>query len=166
VLDLASYPSIAAGVPRGGYVLADAGDGTRPDIVLIATGSEVHLALNAHSRLASEGVKARVVSLPCWSLFKAQAEPYRKEVLPEGVPLLAIEAGVTLGWDSYLGPPMPVLGVDRFGASAPGEIMMSECGFTAENVCQQVANFSRLPKRRCPFQSNRWKWRNIMRSRS
>ena len=87
VLDLASYPGIPAGVPRGGYVLADAGDGTRPDIVLIATGSEVHLALNARDRLASEGVKARVVSLPCWSLFKAQPEPYRKEVLPEGVPL-------------------------------------------------------------------------------
>ena len=86
VLDLASYPGIPAGVPRGGYVLADAGDGTRPDIVLIATGSEVHLALNAHDRLASEGVKARVVSLPCWSLFKAQPEPYRKEVLPEGIP--------------------------------------------------------------------------------
>jgi len=138
VLDLASYPGIAAGVPRGGYVLSDAGDGMRPDIVLIATGSEVHLALNAHNRLASEGVKARVVSLPCWSLFKAQAEPYRKEVLPEGVPLLAIEAGVTLGWDSYLGPPMPVLGVDRYGASAPGDVVMREYGFTVENVCQQV----------------------------
>jgi transketolase len=138
VLDLASYPGIAAGVRRGGYVLADAGDGTRPDIVLIATGSEVHLALNAHNRLASEGVKARVVSLPCWSLFKAQAEPYRKEVLPEEIPLLAIEAGVTLGWDSYLGPPMPVLGVDRYGASAPGDVVMREYGFTVENVCQQV----------------------------
>ena len=138
VLDLASYPSIAAGVPRGGYVLSDAVDGTPPDIVLIATGSEVHLALNAHNRLATEGVKARVVSLPCWSLFKTQAEPYRKEVLPEGVPLLAIEAGVTLGWESYLGPPMPVLGVDRYGASAPGDVVMREYGFTVENVCRKV----------------------------
>jgi transketolase len=100
VLDLARYPSIPAGVPRGGYVLADAGDGTRPDIVLVATCSEVHLALNPQYRLARQGVKARVVSLPCWSLFKAQAESYRKEVLPDGVFLLAIEAGVTLGWDS------------------------------------------------------------------
>ena len=106
--------------------------------MLVATGSEVHLALNARNRLAGEGVKVRVVSLPCWSLFKAQAEPYRKEVLPEGVPLLAIEAGVTLGWDSYLGPPMAVLGVDRYGASAPGDVVMREYGFTVENVCQQV----------------------------
>jgi transketolase len=106
--------------------------------VLIATGSEVHLALNSHSRLASEGVQARVVSLPCWSLFKAQGELYRNEVLPEGVPLLAIEAGVTLGWDSYIGPPMAVVGVDCFGASAPGEVVMREYGFTVENVCRKV----------------------------
>ncbi len=138
VLDLASYPGIPAGVPRGGYVLADVGDGARPDIVLIATGSEVHLAVNARDRLASEGVKARVVSLPCWSLFKAQPGLYRNEVLPEGVPRLAIEAGVTLGWDSYVGPPMAVLGVDRFGASAPGEVVMREYGFTVEHVCQKV----------------------------
>jgi len=88
--------------------------------------------------LASEGVKARVVSLPCWNLFKAQGERYRKEVLLEGVPLLAIEAGVTLGWDSYVGPSMPVLGVDRFGASAPGDLVMREYGFTVENVCRKV----------------------------
>jgi transketolase len=138
VLDLARYPVIPAGVQRGGYVLADAGEGTRPDVVLIATGSEVHLALNVRDRLASEGVKARVVSLPCWSLFKEQPEPYRSQVLPEGVPVLAMEAGVTLGWDSYIGPPMPVLGVDRFGASAPGEVVMREYGFTAEHVCQKV----------------------------
>src|SRR6185312_17112151 len=138
VLDLARYPRIPGGVPRGGYVLADAGDCTRPAIVLIATGSEVHLALNAHDRLASEGVKARIVSLPCWSLFEVQAETYQKEVLPEGVPQLAIEAGVTLGWDSYLGPPMPVVGVDRYGASAPGDVVMREYGFTVENVCRQV----------------------------
>jgi transketolase len=138
VLDLARYPDIAAGVPRGGYVLADADDGTRPDIILIATGSEVHLALNARDRLAGEGVGARVVSLPCWSLFQTQPEPYRKEVLPEGGPLLAIEAGVTLGWDSYLGPPLPALGVDRYGASAPGDVVMREFGFTVENVCQHV----------------------------
>ncbi len=138
VLDLARYPVIPAGVQRGGYVLADAGEGTRPDVVLIATGSEVHLALNVRDRLASEGVKARVVSLPCWSLVKEQPEPYRSQVLPEGVPVLAMEAGVTLGWDSYIGPPMPVLGVDRFGASAPGEVVMREYGFTAEHVCQKV----------------------------
>jgi transketolase len=106
--------------------------------VLVATGSEVHLALNARNRLAGESVKARVVSLPCWSIFMAQPEPYRKEVLPKGIPLLAIEAGVTLGWDSYLGPPVSVLGLDHFGASAPGEVVMRECGFTVENVCRHV----------------------------
>jgi len=138
VLDLARYLAIPLGVPRGGYILADAGEGAPPDVVLIATGSEVHLALNSRDRLAGEGVQARVVSLPCWSVFKAQPEAYRKEVLPPGIPTLAIEAGVTLGWNSYVGPPMAVIGVDRFGASAPGEVVMSEYGFTAENVCQRV----------------------------
>lgn len=138
VLDLARYPAIPTGVPRGGYVLVDAVGGARPDVVLIATGSEVHLALNARDRLAGEGVKARVVSLPCWSLFKEQAEPYRNQVLPVGVPSVTIEAGVTLGWNSYLGPSAAVVGVDRYGASAPGEVVMREYGFTVENVCQQV----------------------------
>lgn len=139
VLDLARYPGIPAGLPRGGYILADAIGGGLPDIILIATGSEVHLALNAHFRLASEGVKARVVSLPCWSFFKVQPEPYRNEVLPPGIPRLAIEAGVTLGWDSYVGPHAAVVGVDRYGASAPGEVVMQEYGFTVENICQYVA---------------------------
>ena len=138
VLDLHRYPAISAGVPHGGYILADAGEGTRPDVVLIATGSEVHLALNARDRLAIEGLKARVVSLPCWSLFKVQPESYRNQVLAEGVPSLSIEAGETLGWNSYLGPAASVIGVDRYGASAPGETVMREYGFTVENVCQQV----------------------------
>ena len=138
VLDLARYPGIPTGVPRGGYVLADAGEGARPDIVVIATGSEVHLALNAHDQLTSDGVKARVVSMPSWSLFKAQPEPYRNQVLPAGIPTLAIEAGVTLGWNSYVGPAEAVIGVDGYGASAPGEVVMREYGFTVENVCQHV----------------------------
>jgi transketolase len=138
VLDLAIYLGISTGVARGGYVLADATEGARPDVVLLATGSEVHLALNARNGLAREGVKARVVSLPCWSIFMAQPETYRKEVLPEGVPLLAIEAGVTLGWDSYLGSSVAVLGIDHFGDSAPGETVLREYGFTVENVCRKV----------------------------
>ena len=137
VLDPVRYPGIPAGVERGGYVLVDA-EGARADVVLIATGSEVHLALDARARLASEGIEARVVSLPCWSMFEDQPEPYQGQVLPEGVPVLAIEAGVTLGWTSYLGSPTAVIGVDRFGASAPGEVVMREYGFTAENVCRQV----------------------------
>jgi transketolase len=138
VLDLAQYPAIPKGVPRGGYVLAEADGGERPDLVLTATGSEVHLALNARNRLAGEGVRIRVVSMPCWSRFQTQPGSYRNQVLPEGVPVLAIEAGVTLGWDTYLGPPMNVLGVDRFGASAPGEVVMREYGFTVENVCRKA----------------------------
>jgi transketolase len=138
VLDLALYPAIPSGVPRGGYVLADAPGGSAPDVILIATGSEVHLGLSARERLASEGVKVRVVSLPCWSLFKIQPEPYRDQVLPGGIPSLAIEAGETLGWSTYVGPPAAVTGVDRYGASAPGEVVMREYGFTEENVCQQA----------------------------
>jgi transketolase len=138
VLDLERYPAIADGVPRGGYVLADAGEGARLDVILIATGSEVHLALSARDQLAGEGLNIRVVSLPCWSLFKEQPEAYRSQVLVQGVPSLAIEAGETLGWNSYLGPPMSVMGVDRYGASAPGEVIMREYGFTVEDVCQQI----------------------------
>jgi transketolase len=138
VLDLALYPAIPSGVPRGGYVLADTPDSSAPDVILIATGSEVHLGLSARERLASEGVKVRVVSLPCWNLFKIQPESYRDQVLPEGVPSLAIEAGETLGWSTYVGPPAAVMGVDRYGASAPGEVVMREYGFTEETVCRQA----------------------------
>jgi len=138
VLDPHLYPGILAGVPRGGYILVDATESARPDVVLIATGSEVHLALESYGRLTSEGVKARVVSLPGWSLFKVQPQTYRDQVLPPGVPTIAIEAGETLGWNSYVGTPGVVIGVDCYGASAPGEVVMREYGFTVENVCGQV----------------------------
>jgi transketolase len=114
--------------------------------VLTATGSEVHLALNAPDRLAGEGVNARSVSLPSWSLFKVQPELYGNQILPAGVPLLAIEAGATLGWNAYVGPPEAVIGVDRFGASAPGEVVMREYGFTVGNVCLQA--LALLPRTR------------------
>ena len=97
-----------------------------------------HLALSARDRLAGEGVQARVVSLPCWSFFSVQPEPYRNLVLPPGIPSIAIEAGETLGWNTYLAPMEAVIGVDRYGASAPGEVVMREFGFTTDNVCQQV----------------------------
>ena len=137
VLDLTRYPGIFAGVPLGGYVLADSPSGSRPDIILIATGSEVHLALQARDRLASERVQARVASLPSTDLFSMQSERYRDTVLPSGVPLLAIEAGTSLGWTSYVGPQITVIGVDTFGASAPGAVVMQHYGFTVENVCKQ-----------------------------
>jgi transketolase len=138
VLDLARYPGIPEGVPFGGYVLADSPSGTRLDVILIATGSEVHLALEARNRLANEGVLARVVSLPSTNLFSMQSDTYRDSVLPGGVPLLAIEAGASLGWRSYVGPQIAVLGVDTFGASAPGPTVMLHYGFTVENVCMQT----------------------------
>ena len=138
VLDITHYPSIHEGVSLGGYILADSSSGAKPDIILIATGSEVHLALEARDRLASEGVQARVVSVPSTKLFSLQSEQYRDKVLPPGIPLLAIEAGVSLGWNPYVGPQIAVIGVDTFGASAPGSVVMEHYGFTVENICKRT----------------------------
>jgi transketolase len=146
VLDLARFPGVPVGVPRGGYVLAESAAGAQSDIILIATGSEVHLAVEAAVRLATEGVQARVVSLPSTNLFSLQSNRYRDEVLPPGVPLLVIEAGASLGWRSYVGPQIAVIGVDHFGASAPGPVVMQHYGFTVENVCQQTHNLLRQVK--------------------
>jgi len=138
VLDLNVYPAIPAGVPMGGYVLADSPTSGRPDIVLIATGSEVHLALEGRERLAAGGVHARVVSMPSTNLFAAQADDYRENVVPAGVPILVIEAGSPMGWQSFAGPRIAVIGIDTFGSSAPGPVVMEHYGFTAENVCRQA----------------------------
>jgi transketolase len=128
----------ADGLARGAYVLADAGDG-RPDIILIATGSEVHLALEAHGQLARQGVKARVVSMPSWELFDQQPQTYQDQVLPPTVTArLAIEAGVPQGWHRYVGPAGEVIGLDRFGASAPYKTLMERFGFTAENIVSRA----------------------------
>jgi transketolase len=136
ILDASQYPSLSAGAAKGGYILADS-DG-KPDVILAATGSEVHLALSAQKQLADAGTKARVVSLPCCELFAAQSEAYRNQVIPAGVPILTIEAGCTLGWQSYLGPRNTAVGLDHFGASAPGDRVLKEYGFTVENVCQKA----------------------------
>jgi hypothetical protein len=109
-----------------------------PDIILIATGSEVQLALAAREKLETQGVRARLVSLPCWNLFDAQPVEYREAVLPLDVLMLAIEAGVSLGWRPYVGPGIEVIGVDCFGASAPGEIVMREYGFSVDHVTQRA----------------------------
>ncbi len=134
VLGIDQHPNIPLGVRAGGYILAYAAENNPPDISLVATGSEVHLALATRQRLIEDGVMAQVVSLPSWNLFDEQPEQYRDEVLPPGVPILAIEAGVTLGWRSYAGPQVAVVGVDKFGASAPGDVVMQEYGFTVENI--------------------------------
>ncbi|MET3551275.1 transketolase [Burkholderia sp. 567] len=128
----------AEGLQRGGYVLADAPDG-RPTLILIATGSEVGLALAAHAELLARGVAVRVVSLPCWRLFDAQPQPYQDAVLPPSVGArLAIEAGVSQGWHRYVGDRGDVLGVACFGASSPGADLMRDFGFTVENVCDRA----------------------------
>ena len=138
ILDLQKYPQLPAGVRAGGYVLAPAAENAPADIALIATGSEVALALAAREKLETHGVRARVVSLPCWKLFDAQPGEYREAVLPPGVPMLAIEAGVSLGWRTYVGEGVAVIGVDRFGASAPGGVVMREYGFSVEHVTQRA----------------------------
>ena len=130
---------VREGVPRGAYVLDDAPGGS-PDIILIATGSEVSLAREAATGLAAQGVAARVVSMPSWELFAEQPQSYRDEVLPPDISArLAIEAGATLGWERYVGASGEVVGIDRFGASAPGKIMMERYGFTAEAVAERAA---------------------------
>jgi transketolase len=124
-------------VRRGGYTLVDCAGA--PDAILIATGSEVGLAAGAAKKLAEKGIKARVVSMPCLSLFDAQDPAYRESVLPAKVTArVAIEAGVTAGWWRYVGPQGRIVGLDRFGESAPAKDVFNFLGFTVDNVVQQV----------------------------
>jgi len=124
---------VRAGVAKGGYILEETG-GT-PDVILISRGSEVHIAREAYQALAAEGVKARLVSMPSWNLFDKQDAAYRESVLPRSVTRrVAIEAGVTLGWDRYVGPDGVIIGLDRFGGSAPYEVLYRQFGLTSEAV--------------------------------
>jgi transketolase len=126
----------ASGLAQGAYVLADA-DGSRPEVILIATGSEVSIALEAHKRLTSGGIRSRVVSMPCWKWFDAQPQAYRDVVLPPSVRArVSIEAASPFGWERYVGLDGAIIGVNRFGASAPGPIVMREFGFTPEHVVE------------------------------
>jgi len=130
--DRAKYAS-AAGLAKGAYIMADSG-GT-PDIILIGTGSEVQLCVGAYERLTAEGVKARVVSMPCWRLFEEQPIEYRRRVLPPEVRArLAVEAGTSLGWSQYVGPDGDVVSRDDFGASAPLKDLLKHFGFTVDDV--------------------------------
>jgi transketolase len=136
VLDSGQYP-VQEGVPKGAYVISDA-PGGEPEAILIATGSEVHLALEAAVDLAGQGIRVRTVSMPSWEIFEEQPDAYKAEVLPQGVPRVTIEAGVTLGWERYAGSPDMVIGLDRFGASAPGAIAYRNLGFSVDNVVKKV----------------------------
>ncbi|HYN84875.1 MAG TPA: transketolase [Pyrinomonadaceae bacterium] len=129
----------ADGLRRGAYTLAEATDAegkeVTPRLVIIATGSEVALALDARAELQKDGVPVRVVSMPCWELFEAESREYRESVIPSDLPArLAVEAGARLGWDRWVGPEGDVVCLERFGASAPGDVVLRNLGFNVENV--------------------------------
>jgi transketolase len=123
----------ADGVARGAYVLSDAGGS--PDVVLIGTGSEVAVCAAASAELAADGIRARVVSMPCWSNFEAQPADYIDAVLPAGVPRVSVEAGVTFGWSRWADAHV---GIDRFGASAPGDVVLDKLGINPSNVARHA----------------------------
>ncbi|MGB6727727.1 MAG: transketolase C-terminal domain-containing protein, partial [Terracidiphilus sp.] len=127
----ASKVDVLGGTSRGAYVLADAADSK---VILIGTGSEVSTCMDAKKLLEAEGIAVRVVSMPSWKIFEEQTAEYKASVLPASVPKLAVEAGAPLGWWKYVGSEGDVIGLERFGASAPGPIVMKELGFSAENV--------------------------------
>ena len=134
VIDPATHDAYAE-VSKGAYVLQDA---SNAKVILIGTGSEVWPCVDGAKLLAAEGIAARVVSFPSWEIFEEQSAEYKASVLPRGVPKLAVEAGSPLGWWKYVGQDGDVIGLDRFGASAPGPIVLRELGFTAENVAAKA----------------------------
>ena len=134
VIDPAAH-DLYAGVSKGAYILQEA---EKPQLVLIGAGSEVWPCLEAAKLLAAEGIQARVVSFPSWKLFEEQSAEYKASVLPAGVPRLAVEAGSTQGWWKYVGLDGDVIGLDRFGASAPGPKVMAELGFSAANIAARA----------------------------
>ncbi len=137
VIDREKYAS-AEGLAKGAYILADS-KGQRPDVILIASGSEVSVALDAYEKLVAEGVAARVVSMPSWDLFEKQTQDYRDEVLPpETTARLAVEAAYPFGWERYIGPKGAVIGMTRFGASAPYKVLAEKFGFTADNIVRHA----------------------------
>ncbi len=143
-LDRAQFSS-ADGVQHGAYILADAPNGN-PDLILIASGSEVALIVAARQKLLEKKIQVRIVSMPSWELFEAQPQEYRHSVLPPAVGArLAVEAGVSQGWHRYVGSRGDVLAVDRFGASAPGDVVMREYGFTVDNVCRRALALLEAP---------------------
>jgi transketolase len=139
-LDRNRYAS-AEGLQKGAYILEDPQD-KKPELILIATGSEVSLILAAQQKLAEKGIAARAVSMPSWELFDAQPQEYRDAVLSPFIRArLSVEAGISQGWNKYVGDQGDILGLDRFGASAPGKVVFEKFGFTVDNV---VARASKL----------------------
>jgi transketolase len=140
VLDVAALP--VSDAARGGYVLEGDDD---PEVILIATGSEVHTVQEARALLAAEGVASRVVSLPSWELFDEQSQDYRDKVLPPAVEArVCVEAGASLGWDRFAGPRGAIVAIDRFGASAPGQTVLDHLGFTPRHVADEAVRILSL----------------------
>ena len=136
VLDRSRYPS-ATMLAKGGYILSDS-EGT-PDVILIGTGSEVYLCLEAQALLAKKNVAARVVSMPSWELYERTTPPYKDTVLPPQVSArVAVEAGINMGWERYVGSTGAVIGINRFGASAPGSLVIKKYGITASAIVSKA----------------------------
>jgi len=136
-LDRSRYAP-ACGVAKGAYVLADA-PGGKPDVILMGTGSELSLCVDAYEKLRAEGIKARVVSMPSWEIFEQQDAAYRESVLPANVTArVSVEMASTLGWDRYVGPKGRKIGMHRFGASAPLKDLLKFFGFTVDNVVAEA----------------------------
>ena len=138
VIDRSKYAA-AAGLHQGGYVLADAKD---PEVVLVSSGSEVELILGAYEKLTAEGKRPRAVSMPCLEFFAKQPERYRHAVLPVGVPVVAVEAGSPQSWDGLVGKDGAIIGIERFGASAPYQRIYKEFGLTVENVVETATRLA------------------------
>lgn len=138
-----SHLQISDSVTRGAYVLHRGSD--NPDIILIATGSEVHLALSAAGELGKSKISCRVVSMPSWELFERQPKEYKESVLPpSSLKRIAIETGVTMGWEKYVGDHGIIIGISRFGASAPADLLMKEFGFTPDNIIEKAKGLLKI----------------------
>jgi len=137
--DRTKYTPVA-GVARGAYVLSEAAGGP-PQVVLIATGSEVATAIAAQDKLEAQGIRARVVSMPSWELFAEQTPEYRDSVIPRDVPArVSMEAGSTLGWHRWVGDRGVAMGIDRFGASGPGGVLIKQFGLTVDNMVRTATS--------------------------
>jgi transketolase len=133
----------ADSLKNGGYILADASN-KRPELILMGSGSEVSLCLQAREKLESGGISTRVVSLPCWELFEEQTQEYRDQVLPPEIATrISVEAASPFGWIRYIGTRGIAIGMTTFGASAPGEVNMEKFGFTVENILSHAHSLLR-----------------------
>lgn len=146
ILDMAQYPKLKTGVSFGGYILSETKLDSKLDLILIATGSEVHLALETMKKLEANNISTRVVNIPSVNIFMDQPDEYKEEIIPQDVPKLIIEAGRSLGWISYLynkkrNKNIKVIGVNRYGASSPGEVVMNEFGFNVKNIYAKALDF-------------------------